>query len=203
MQRRIVQRAIRITVTAVFAVVPAIAFAQTSWTDADKPALTSSEAPKISVVENLRVTATVRGIDKGARTVTLRYPNGDEETVKAGNEVRNFDQIQVGDTVNAEYDRLTNIFTRPPLSGTSATEGSTFDRANKGEKPRATAVQTTEITAVVETIDPNARSVTLRGPQGRTRTVRVPPDVGGLENVKAGDEVVVRQTEAMAISVVK
>lgn len=177
----------------------------TSAANADDVAF--SDKPQVSLVENVRLNATVMGIDKAARTVMLRYPNGEEEAVTAGPEVRNFDQIKVGDTVLAEYSQLTNIFARPAMSGSSGTPTATqriaSDRARVGEMPRASSVQTTEIVAVVEQIDPTTRNVTLRGPQGRTRTVQVSPDVQGLEKVKAGDEVVVRRTEAIGLAVVR
>ncbi len=166
-----------------------------------------SDRPQVSLVENVRLNAKVTGIDKATRAVMLRYPNGEEEAVTAGPEVRNFDQIKVGDTVLAEYSELTNIFARPAMSGNSATPTATqriaSDRARVGEMPRASSVQTTEIVAVVEQIDPITRNVTLRGPQGRTRTVQVSPDVQGLEKVKSGDEVVVRRTEAIGLAVVR
>jgi hypothetical protein len=179
----------------------------TAGTTARADDVAYSDRPQVSLVENVRLNAKVMGIDKTARTVILRYPNGEEEAVTAGPEVRNFDQINVGDTVLAEYSQLTNIFARPAMSGSSATPTATqstaSDRARVGEMPRASSVQTTELVAVVEKIDPATRNVTLRGPQGRTRTVQVSPDVQGLEKVKAGDEVVVRRTEAIGLAVVR
>jgi len=48
-----------------------------------------------------QVEATVVGIQKQKRLVSLRGPEGRTLTVEAGPEVRNFDQIQVGDQVIA------------------------------------------------------------------------------------------------------
>jgi hypothetical protein len=61
-------------------------------------------------------------------------------------------------------------------------------------------VDTVEVTAKVEAIDPATRTVTLRGPDGGTRTLKVDERVRRLDEVKAGDEVVVRHTEALAIA---
>jgi hypothetical protein len=55
----------------------------------------------------------------------------------------------------------------------------------------------------VETIDYAKRSVTLRGPQGNRRVVKVDDSVQRLNDVKPGDEVVVRHTEAVAIAISK
>lgn len=159
--------------------------------------------PRLSMVENVRSAAKVRGIDKAARTVILQFPDGREEAVTAGSEVRNFDRIKVGDTVQIEYSRLTNIVTQPPGGGPGAIQRSSTDRAAVGEMPRASAVTTTQVTEVVEAIDLGRRTVTLRGPQGRTRTVPVPPEVQGLETVKPGDEVVISRTEAATVTVMR
>ncbi|CAO3379717.1 hypothetical protein [Azospirillum argentinense] len=159
--------------------------------------------PRLSMVENVRSTAKVRGVDKAARTVILQFQDGREEAVTAGTGVRNFDRIKVGDTVQIEYARLTNIVTQPPGGGPGVTQKSSTDRAAVGEMPRASAITTTQVTEVVEAIDLDRRMVTLRGPQGRTRTVPVPPDVQGLETVKPGDEVVISRTEAATVTVMR
>jgi hypothetical protein len=59
------------------------------------------------------------------------------------------------------------------------------------------------VTAKVEAIDPQKRTVTLRGPQGNAVTLKVDEQVQKLDQVKAGDELVVRHTEAVAIAVQK
>jgi hypothetical protein len=43
--------------------------------------------------------------------------------------------------------------------------------------------------------------VTLRGPQQKTVTLKVDKDVKRFNEVKKGDEIVVRRTEALAIDV--
>jgi len=50
-------------------------------------------------------------------------------------------------------------------------------------------VQSVELTATVEAIDPEERLLTLKGPQGRVVIVRVGPDVPNLDQVEPGDEV--------------
>ena len=59
------------------------------------------------------------------------------------------------------------------------------------EKPRVSLVESARLNATVTAIDKGSR------------TVQVSPNVQGLENVKVGDEVVIRQTEALAIAVAK
>ncbi len=55
----------------------------------------------------------------------------------------------------------------------------------------------------VEAVDPVKRRVTLKGSEGKSRTMKVDPSVKRLDEVKKGDQIVVRYTEAIAFSVRK
>lgn len=59
-------------------------------------------------------------------------------------------------------------------------------------------VDTYQIAATVETVDPDTRQVLLRGPEGGLVTVQVNPNVRNLRELNPGDRVVVRYTEALA-----
>jgi len=77
----------------------------------------------------------------------------------------------------------------------------------------ATSVSSTEkggarqqevtVFATVEKIDMKERLVTLRGPDGTTETIRVPPETRNLAQVKKGDEVVATYYQSVAFEVVK
>jgi hypothetical protein len=82
----------------------------------------------------------------------------------------------------------------------STAESQAFTRAPKGAMPGGTIVNTTELTARVTDIDVANRTVTLVGPAGNTRTLKVGPDVD-LTKVHTGDTVVVRYTETLKIQV--
>jgi Cu/Ag efflux protein CusF len=60
-----------------------------------------------------------------------------------------------------------------------------------------------KITASVEGVDVANRTVTLKGPRGRIVTLPVGPEVQALHQVKAGDIVVVRYLEALALDLKK
>ncbi len=53
------------------------------------------------------------------------------------------------------------------------------------------------ITATVEAIDLKTRMVTLRGPEGRTETINVPPEARNLAQVKVGDKLVVKYYQSV------
>jgi hypothetical protein len=61
-------------------------------------------------VDTFTTTTTVTGIDTAKRTVTLVSPGGSKSTYKAGPEVVNFAQIQIGDQVEATVTEEVAIF---------------------------------------------------------------------------------------------
>src|SRR5262245_51730064 len=62
------------------------------------------------IVETYQTTATVTGIDASKRKVTLVTPDGKKTTYKAGPEVVNFDQIQVGDQLKLKVAEQLVVF---------------------------------------------------------------------------------------------
>ncbi len=155
------------------------------------------------VVNVIAFEATVEGIDYQKRTVTLKGPEGNVKTFTVGKAVRNFDQIKKGDKVKAESLEEVAVFVRkasePPMAG----EVSTIGVAPKGKKPGFIDVNTTEITANVQAIDYKKRTVTLKGPEGNVMTYKVDKSVMRFNEVKKGDQIVLRVTEALAITVTK
>ena len=59
------------------------------------------------------------------------------------------------------------------------------------------------VTASVEAIDYTNREVTLKGPLGNIRIFKVSDAVERFNEIKPGDQVVIRVTEAIALAVVK
>jgi hypothetical protein len=63
--------------------------------------------------------------------------------------------------------------------------------------------QEVTVVAIVESVDARNRTVTLRGPDGTTETIRVPEEVRNLSQVKRGDEVIATYFQSVAFDVVK
>jgi Cu/Ag efflux protein CusF len=73
-----------------------------------------------------------------------------------------------------------------------------------GPLPSGTlAENTVTVTATVEKIDLKTRHVTLRGPDGKVNTLKVPEEVRNLPQVKVGDQVVATYYESLAFEVRK
>jgi hypothetical protein len=153
-----------------------------------------------TITTGTTATATVVAVDPAHRTVTLRSPDGTMSTYQVGEEAVNFDQIRVGDQVKATYVESLAVALRKADEPPSVEESQAITRAPKGAMPGGVIVNTTELTARVTALDPTNRMVTLVGPAGNTRTLKVGPDVD-LTKVQPGDNVVVRYTETLKIEV--
>jgi len=166
-----------------------------------KTAKKQAQKPGAIVVETISATATVDAVDAAKRKVTLKFADGKTQTLKLGPEVKNFDQIKVGDQVKTTFAESVAVFVRKSDEKPSADEIQTIQVAPKGAKPGVVMTDTFEVTAKVEAIDYTKRTVTLKGPEGNLKTFPVDKSVKKFKNVKVGDEVVVRVTDAMAITV--
>lgn len=73
-------------------------------------------------------------------------------------------------------------------------------------KPRGMGTivaNTVRVIGKIQYVDMQNRTVTVTGPSGRSMTVKAGPGVKNLDKLKAGDDVVVRYIEALAISLQK
>lgn len=159
------------------------------------------KAPALVVSETNMVKATVEDVDLQKREVTLKNDEGKTVKMKVGDAVRNLDKVQKGDKISAAYYKSAAI----SLSKAGETPAEPAQKeaiivSKKGEKPGGLAVKTTQVTATVEEIDLPNREVTLRGPEGNTVELKVDDRVKNLDQVKKGDQVVARYTEAVAVS---
>ena len=145
--------------------------------------------------------ATVQDIDYQERTVTLKGEKGDIFTVRVGDEAKNFNNIKKGDHVTARYTELLAVAVRKSNEPPSTSREETSTRAQPGEKPSGTQLQTTTITAKVENIDRNKREVSLRGPEGNLKTFKIGKDVEAFDRLNVGDQVVATYTEGFTLTV--
>jgi hypothetical protein len=142
-------------------------------------------------------TATVKAIDPATRTITLEASDGDTRTIKCGEEVRNFDQVKVGDQVKAvAIERL--CVSVGKAGSPSVGDGALIARAPRGNKPGIIIGRTEQVTAKVEAVDAANQTVTLSGVEGQSKPIKVSRDVD-LSSIKAGDEVTLRLTRGVAL----
>ena len=93
-----------IALAAAAALAAGISFITFAQTPAATGGTMAATAPGKAVMANtIEITATVQAVDKATRAVTLKGPEGNVRTITAGPEVKNFDQIKVGDQVAVRY----------------------------------------------------------------------------------------------------
>ncbi|HMK72331.1 MAG TPA: hypothetical protein VK454_03275 [Myxococcaceae bacterium] len=176
------------------AVVVAVAFGSVARAD-DKP------VPSGSVQKVTTLQATVVGLDLAGRVITLKGPKGNQVTFHVGDQVKNLDQVKVGDIVVAKYyESLAVRLAKPGAPAAEAVDATAS--AKKGEMPAGVTVQQETVKAKVTAIGKHKDSVTLTGPDGNAVTLKV-KDPKKLDGVKVGDDVDVTYTQALAIAVEK
>lgn len=148
-------------------------------------------------------TATVEAIDLEKRVVTLKGPKGNVFDITVGEEARNLPQVKVGDLVVVKYyESVAYRVLKPGEAAAGTQEAEVVSRAKPGAKPGGVVGREVTITATIQAIDKKKQTVTLKGPDGKTVTVKAEKPKN-LEKVKVGDEVEITYTEALAISVEK
>jgi len=158
--------------------------------------------PSLSARSITVIKAQVIEFDYDNRFVTLLGEAGQSVRLHVDEGVTNFENTKVGDQLEVDY--LESIAVYVQKSGDdipSISESGTLNLTEQGDKPGLLATDTVHIVAKVLDVDLDARTVILRGPDNINRKLPVEDSVEGLENVKRGDEVVVRYTMALAISV--
>ncbi|MEQ1802249.1 MAG: hypothetical protein ABL989_10030 [Gammaproteobacteria bacterium] len=164
-------------------------------------AVLASEPGRAAAMRTIEISAQVISIDKATRTLTLKGDRGNMVDVVAGEEVRNFDQIRVGDAVVARYaEALTLELKKTRVAAGEPVVSEAMGRANPGERPAVAGTRTITAIADVVAVDPVNSTISLKGPKGNVIALDVRnPDQ--FKVVKVGDQVEVTYTEALALSV--
>jgi Cu/Ag efflux protein CusF len=186
-----------VSILAALVSIAPVASAQTTGSSSVTTAPGSAKA-----VQTSKATATVTAIDPATRTVTLQRADGRLIDIHAGDEVKNFDKIKVGDKVTAEYTQALSLDLKKGAVGAAKRTESTTDvaRAPGEGKPSASVGSKVTVLADVVAVNEKDKVVTLRGPEGHFVDLKV-QDPAQLKRIKAGDQVQAVYTEALAISV--
>jgi hypothetical protein len=160
-----------------------------------------SEPGKAAIVRAAEISAQVVGLDKATRTLTLKGPKGNVLDIVAGAEVKNFDQIKLGDFVVARFAQALTLELRK--TRTAAGEPIVREEAAKakpGERPAVVGGRQVTVLADVIAVDQKNSTITLKGPKGNEVTLNV-QNPEQFKVVKQGDQVEATYTEALALSV--
>ena len=150
---------------------------------------TASEPGRVGIAQTVEASATITAIDKATRGITLKSPQGDEMQVTAGPEVKNFDQLKVGDVVRIGY--LEALVLELKKGGglkveRTATAGAAA--AQPGAQPAGAAGR--QVTVVGDVIKGPERTVDLKA-----------RDPEQFKLIAVGDQIQATYTEAVAVEV--
>lgn len=190
----------RISIALALAVLatPVVVYAQ----QAPQAAVLAASPPgKVAAGEVVQLQGKVTSIDKAKRVVVVTGPQGNKVNFNCGEEVRNFDQIRVGDLVTLTYAQALALELRKVANNgiRERVESTDAVRTKLGEKPGAAIETTVQVIANVVAVNPKAQTVTLRGVK---RTVELAVnDPAQLKDIKVGDQVEAKYVEAVALEV--
>ena len=183
-------------------IVMAMAACTSTPSESNITTTTRHGVPGGEVVRTTQVRATVTAIDVAKRKLTLVTPKEEKLLVKAGPEVVNIHQIRIGDQFKVTLTEQLVVRMAKPGEKTHDGKVGVIGLAPLGAKPGLVSAETYQTTATITAIDLKARQVTLRFADGTSNKASVRKDVD-LTKRKAGERVVIRTTESLAIMLEK
>jgi hypothetical protein len=152
----------------------------------------------------VKAQATVKAIDPATRALTLQGPKG-PVTVHVGPEVKNFNNLKVGDVVNVSYYESVAAQIVKGSKKVSDPAAATFAYGSpQGMKPSGGVGASLTATVKVEAIDLGTNTVAFKGEDGQTHIVEVksPNMKEFIRTLKPGDHVDVTFTDSVAVEVI-
>ena len=155
----------------------------------------------LKVAEGLQLQGKFTSVDQKTRQVVIVGPNGNEFKTTLGNEVKNFNQIKVGDIVTLTHVEILVADIKKPskVEVRERIETEKAVTAKLGDKPAAAIERKLSIVADVTAIDEKKGTLTVRGAT-RTLDIKV-KDPKVLKGIKVGTQIETVVTEIIAIEV--
>jgi hypothetical protein len=155
----------------------------------------------LKVAEGVQFQGKFKSVDQKTRQVVIVGPNGNEFKTTLGNEVKNFNQIKVGDIVTLTHVEIFVADIKKPskVEIRERVETEKAVTAKLGDKPAAAIERQVAIVADVTAVDEKKGTLTVRGAT-RTLDIKV-KDPKVLKGVKVGTQIEAVVTEIIAIEV--
>lgn len=159
-----------------------------------RPAAVARTAEAVSVIE---------AVDQKERSVVLRTPDGELQTLHLGKEVRNLPQVKPGDKVVTRVTQSVAVQMARP--GFTPEAGEAVGVAPPGTMPGVAYLRGARGVMVFKTYDRANSRVTVADEQGHEQgfTLRSPKMKAFARGLKPGDKVDVSILEAVTIDVVR
>lgn len=151
----------------------------------------------------VETTATVEAVNPDTREVMIRTTDGRVLTVEAGSDVRNFDQIETGDTIRMTF--VESVVAEMAAIDDAGEPQSTVvvGRAPEGARPGALVGAEVSNLVTFESFDPATDTVTFTTGDGLTHSVVLtdPALRAFAQRRERGDRVRVVYSEGLAITI--
>lgn len=170
-------------------------------TESQKPATTAAPQIERAVVaaDTATLTAKVEAVDQAKRLLTLRGPQGGVVQVKVDPGVTRLNKVKVGDMVVVQY-REAIALEIVRGGGAPGESVKVVGGPLPGDKPAGGVAQQVRVTAKIRSVDTANRRVEIQGPEGKVQSFAV-KDANLLRDLRAGDDIELVYTEALAIAV--
>lgn len=162
-------------------------------------AMASWAQVKVLPTQTVTVDGTVETIDYPKRVVTIKTTTGEFHTFDVPEGARRFNEIKVGDRVQAKYNNNVTVRLKPP--GEAAVDtAKTARTGGEGAMPGGMAAMERTMTATISAIDKSASSITFVGPNDWKYSRRVvEPKI--FDQVKVGDQVDITWNTNLTVAV--
>ncbi|MCG6896779.1 MAG: hypothetical protein LJE61_02890 [Thiocapsa sp.] len=169
------------------------------------PAFAEIEAPPPGMegAELIETSATVEAVNPSSRYLTLKGPEGNLISERAGDRIEDLDKLKREDQVKVSYYRSMAVDVVASEGDESAPERQRSISTAPGAAPGTASRQMTSIVEIL-VVDPYKKAIAFRDPEGNWRevSVKAPGLRHYLDDLKEGDTVKVTFTDAVAVSLV-
>jgi hypothetical protein len=188
-------------------VAPVTAFAQAAPAPPAAPPAPPAAAPAMPIAgaivgDVVQWKGVVMAVNQKSRHVIVKGDNGHLHQFVVPASVPNLDKVAKGDSVNLAYVESIAIYVHDANAPAGAATANAVTIAPHG-MPAVSEIAVKEDKFTVTAIDQAKRELTVTGSMGNTRTVEVDPSVKEFAKLKVGDVLIVRATEAVAVSIAK
>jgi len=153
--------------------------------------------------ELVTVPVTVENIDKKARTIVVRAPDGARSTVKVPEDVQSLDLLKKGEKIDLTYHKAVAIAVVPGDSSAAVAAQRKSDMKRASAGPSHSGGKRVTTSATVTSVSKNG-SVEVKNQNGESQTVTA-KDASvekSLQGLQPGDVIQIIYTEAVATSLV-
>ena len=122
-------------------------------------------------------TAEIKSIDPATREIGLTTDEGEDIVIPASPEVRNFDQLEVGDTVRVTFTEAVAVKLAAESDRGEQSTSVATGRAVSGEKPGLTIGSVSEQVVEFVSFDEGSGDALFIDADGKAQMVSVPPEM--------------------------